>query len=510
MSFQNLEANNCIENDNDNYFAQQNENNILNDQFSLFKGQEVTPGNDINENEIIINNHLKESVNDILRRPSVDNYLILNHNEEDAANNIQNPNYQEYNNEIEFCAAPPIINRNMNIENSGINETPKDPMQRLKEYFKENNEDCSNTPGLNLNDYSFFGGSGSFVLDKNIGGINNIDDSFDINNDDNENKNDNFNVSGNLKNSRKYYPEGVENEYKQNINLISSSNLQIPFIISPNYINTSYINISGLPPLIDNSQNLDIKDAPVNKLLNSSSSHETNLSQNFSNSNSNFPLSGEFIMRTNFGQQKDNINNNNMNLITTQANNYFTTTKNDSQTKRETNDLISSSKVKKKNNLRRLKSDSIRKRIKARTHKNLIKIINKKLASAGSNMFFDLFPQPFTADVNILRNKSIFKLSLKNIFKMYFGTKTKDREKVKTNVQVINYLENNYYFHRKDLKFLLDSSYEDILKRYLKSVNFEKDIEKLNEEGESQEYINKYKYFGEHWFEFYNNKGNFL
>ena len=90
-------------------------------------------------------------------------------------------------------------------------------------------------------------------------------------------------------------------------------------------------------------------------------------------------------------------------------------------------------KTKKKKYIRRFKPDSLRKKIKARLHKKLRDILNNNLKECGSKMLFDYLPQPFITNVNVIENKAYLKLTMRTLFKMVFGNKSKDKEKVKTN-----------------------------------------------------------------------------
>ena len=141
-------------------------------------------------------------------------------------------------------------------------------------------------------------------------------------------------------------------------------------------------------------------------------------------------------------------------------------------------------------------------------HKKLRDIINKKLKSCGSKMLFDSLPQPFITNVNVIDNKAYLQLTMRTLFKMVFGNKTKDREKAKINQKVLDYLDSNDNIRiNSGVDEFLDSTYEDIIKKYINGELFEEDINKLYEEREPQEYINKYKFIGKHWIEFYNNNG---
>ena len=61
----------------------------------------------------------------------------------------------------------------------------------------------------------------------------------------------------------------------------------------------------------------------------------------------------------------------------------------------------------------------------------------------AAKMFFDYFPQPFITNINVNDNKYYLKLTMRTLFKMVFGNKAKDKEKVDTNLKVIKYLDSN-------------------------------------------------------------------
>lgn len=158
--------------------------------------------------------------------------------------------------------------------------------------------------------------------------------------------------------------------------------------------------------------------------------------------------------------------------------------------------------------VRKLKSDSIRKKIKARTHKKIKEIINCKLKRGGSKMYFESLPQPFITNIKIEYNKNFLKYTMRELFESYVGYKNKDRDKVNINIKVLKYIDSSKNLkNQNDIFIFLNSTYEVILQDYFRSNYFLEDIEKLKNEKESQEYISKYKFIGEHWIEFYKNNG---
>lgn len=487
-----------------NEIDSQNANNIDNEQYYLFNNQEITPGNelgDIHENECFINNNSScENPSGLIHRQSCDNFIFLEQSEEDNNFFNQNSNYIDINNNKEFCAAPLsnqhlddnslIVNKNMESPEVIIpftNEVPKDIHQKSV-FYEDNNY---NNEGLNeLPDFRNINKS----LGMNIS-INSFDSSI---------------------NEKRELTSKNERENKTNV-----LKVECPLIneTTPQGLETpgnNEIKFNGsTPDLIDSSQNLDVKDAPVNKILNSSLSQDTNINgqnQNIANSNSNIIISGELIAQTYFDNhnEKKEINNcsffyNKKNLEDTKGTQEMKTF--GKKTKRRTK-----YNKKEKNRLqRRFKSDSIRKKIKARMHKKLRETINEKLKKLGSNMFFELLPQSFTTNVNIEDNNKAFKLTMKNLFKETFQIKARDKEKekIQTNAKVINYLESNPKFNQIISDFL-NSTYEEIIRIYIGSKCFEEDIRRLYSEGESEEYIKKYKFIGDHWIEFYKNKGRIL
>ena len=56
----------------------------------------------------------------------------------------------------------------------------------------------------------------------------------------------------------------------------------------------------------------------------------------------------------------------------------------------------------------------------------------------------------------------------------------------------------------------LNSTYEDILRNYLNGELFKDDVNKLVQEDETKEYIDKYNFIGKHWVEFYKNNGKII
>lgn len=160
--------------------------------------------------------------------------------------------------------------------------------------------------------------------------------------------------------------------------------------------------------------------------------------------------------------------------------------------------------------IRKLKPDSLRKKIKSRVHKKIKDIINSKLKKAGSKMIFEHLPQPFIKNIKIDYNKNFLNFTMKDLLKMNIGNKKIDRDKVNRNRKTLEYIDSQQNIKYKNISSFLDNSYENILQDYFSSQYFLDDIEKLKKEGESNDYIIKYKFIGEHWLEFYKNNGKIL
>ena len=154
--------------------------------------------------------------------------------------------------------------------------------------------------------------------------------------------------------------------------------------------------------------------------------------------------------------------------------------------------------------VRKLKPDSIRKKIKARFHKKIRQIINHKLKEYGSKFLFNFLPQPFITNINIEFNRSLLKITMRELFQKTFGTKKKDKEKTDYNIKVIKYLEKNPHINNdKNISQFLDSTYEEIIQKYMNNKYLMEEIERLKKEGQNNDYINRYVFIANHWTEFY-------
>ena len=203
-------------------------------------------------------------------------------------------------------------------------------------------------------------------------------------------------------------------------------------------------------------------------------------------------------------------NNNNKNISLTNLEESYPAPKNNyiptplcSKNEKENKNLFFNSTKEKTNNIsntkniiyRKLKPDSLRKKIKARFHKKLRRIINAKLKEAGSKYFFDSFPQSFITNINIGFNRPLLNITMRELFQKTFGFKAKDREKIDYNIKVLKYIEDNPSIKNSNkIMEFLDSTYKEIILKYMEGNYLLEDIERLKQEGEKEDYINRYTF----------------
>ena len=475
MSYQFIDLNEQINDINDR------EQNNDNEQYFLFNGQGFTPQGDENDMIININNSFSNSNNNGFFEHSnnnIDNFMdneysaapvpyrrreidvSLNNNNNILNNNIENDNDNNLDMEKKFN---PSIN-NIQNEFKNIFENEENEEKSIIYPFAHNDFSCFNPNFLDNNDKD---NPNYFLIEDENNNISNIN-------------NENFDEKNNINKIEKISSFSWMNE---NINLKKQLNSE-------------------------NSQSINIMDAPANIILSNSSSQNTNAAS-ISNSG-NFPENSQKSLFYSNNQISSNNFENNVNNTFDPGKNKnskgnFSLTKSiNSETEKKTD-------KKKQKKIRKFKPDSLRKKIKSRLHKKLKDIINKSLKKCGSKMLFDYLPQPFIKNVNVIHNKAYLKLTMRTLFKMVFGNKTKDKEKLNTNLQVINYLDSNDKIRiQSGAEEFLNSTYKDIIRKYINGKLFEEDVDKLYKEGETKEYINKYIYIGKHWIEFYENDGKIL
>ena len=191
-------------------------------------------------------------------------------------------------------------------------------------------------------------------------------------------------------------------------------------------------------------------------------------------------------------------------------NNNFVSTPSDSDTRQNIKTVLfyrtkdGKKTINQRGFIRKLKPDSLRKKIKARFHKKIKQIINNKLKELGSKFYFDSFPQSFITNINIEFNRPLLNIPMRELFQKFFGFKAKDREKINYNIKVIQYLERNPNIKNDDfISKFLESTYERIIKTYMSGKYLLQDIERLVKEGENSDYINRYTFVAMNWIEFY-------
>ena len=165
--------------------------------------------------------------------------------------------------------------------------------------------------------------------------------------------------------------------------------------------------------------------------------------------------------------------------------------------------------------LRKCKPDNIRKKIKSRFFKAIKTRINQILKNAKSKELFDLLPQCFIINITKKKNKPIMKMSFKNLLEYDFISEELNEEKHETeflrkkrsvdikkynkNLRVIDYLnKNGEIVKRSKFDIIENMTVAQMFAEYLKSDEFEKEVIKLQEEGDDLNYIKDYivKAFG--------------
>ena len=166
-------------------------------------------------------------------------------------------------------------------------------------------------------------------------------------------------------------------------------------------------------------------------------------------------------------------------------------------------------KVKEKKK-RKEKPDDIRKKIKTRFLKAIKNRMNQMLKISKSKEFFDFLPQCFICNISKQANKPVINMKFKELMSQKFfedenekkdssigkflQKKTKpDRKKYNNNLRTLKYLEKNNEISRKsNFNVIGNMTVTDLFKEYLKSEEFEKEIEKLKEEQNNDNYIKDY------------------
>ncbi len=165
-------------------------------------------------------------------------------------------------------------------------------------------------------------------------------------------------------------------------------------------------------------------------------------------------------------------------------------------------------KVKEKKK-RKEKPDDIRKKIKTRFLKAIKNRMNQMLKISKSKEFFDFLPQCFICNISKQKNKSIINMKFKELMSYKFyeeenktdnnnktmlqKKRSPDQKKYDNNVKVLKYLEKNYDICKKsNFNVIGNMTFREIFNEYLKSDEFEKEVEKLKTEQNNDKYIKDY------------------
>ena len=154
--------------------------------------------------------------------------------------------------------------------------------------------------------------------------------------------------------------------------------------------------------------------------------------------------------------------------------------------------------IKKQKKKRKFKPDDIRKKIKAKFHKNIKNVINKKLLKAKSKKLFDFFPQSFITNITIKANNQALNLTYEKLIEQDYISKQKikkdiDQEKTTRNREVLNYLNENLEISKNsEFERIRTMKYSDILRAYFISSEFEQSLIDLYNKREKIDYIEEY------------------
>ena len=161
---------------------------------------------------------------------------------------------------------------------------------------------------------------------------------------------------------------------------------------------------------------------------------------------------------------------------------------------------------------RKLMSDLIKKKIKARFLKSLKNKIEIKLNKANSDLKMDYLQQCFISDINKERNSKIINKTLKELmstdfFDIYENEKNEDekekpekyiekkrinKKRYENNLKMIEYLEKNKEIKEKiNFDVIGDMTFKSLFNEYLYSKEFEEEILKLKAQ-ESSKYVKDY------------------
>lgn len=148
-------------------------------------------------------------------------------------------------------------------------------------------------------------------------------------------------------------------------------------------------------------------------------------------------------------------------------------------------------------NTRKDGSDNIRKKIKNKFIIKLVNKINKNLKNAGSKKFFKLLPHIFVCNISRDINRLMFDKTFKELFSINFldseDENNSNFKNYKNNKDVLEYLEKEKDISEKsNYKFYKNLTFYQIFDEYIRSKEFENEIEILKLKGEKDYYIYNY------------------
>jgi hypothetical protein len=158
-------------------------------------------------------------------------------------------------------------------------------------------------------------------------------------------------------------------------------------------------------------------------------------------------------------------------------------------------------KKKKKKKQRKFKPDDIRKKIKARFHKIFRNILNKKIIKAGGKKSFNCFPQCFITNITIKLNKKVLDLTYEKLIEQSYISGKNEKESSEKidiknynkNLEVLKYLQENSEISKKsEFEKIKNMKYQDILKAFFISKEFEDTLIMLYDKKEKVDYIEEY------------------
>ena len=138
----------------------------------------------------------------------------------------------------------------------------------------------------------------------------------------------------------------------------------------------------------------------------------------------------------------------------------------------------------------------------------LIKNINMAFKDVNSQISFEKFPKSFTNDASKKSNKKILSMTLEQLLVTKELYKGNDTKRNLHNIKSLNEIKSeNYNNIRKTnrIEFILNSNFCDLFSDYLSSDEFRKEINSLKNDNKmyNNDYIERYKYYSEHFIQNY-------